>query len=193
MQSDWNERHVGQLTLSTSCGVHRLVLRISKPPRWPRICGFATSTIAESDGVGVSETTTTPLPPPGDLVLQPFYAFKPITGVLQQTARKWPQESGDLCLLHQLSISLKCKGISKPSQPQENKDLFFFFCLSWLFLWPFTICDSKPDSHRFPFFNTNKWTKVCEMCSRCKTSHRVLQEKCASSCWLSHCHWNHHI
>lgn len=61
-----------------------------------------------------------PQPRRFDLVLQPRYLFKAITGVLQQTAHKWPQESGDLCSLHQLSISLKCKGISNLSKPRKQ-------------------------------------------------------------------------
>lgn len=150
----------------------------SQSPRWPHICGFTTSTVTELDGVGVSETVATALLP-GDLVLQPFYLFKAITDVLQQTAHKWPQESGYLCSLHQLSISLKCKDISNLSKPQENKDPFLLILAVFVAFYHLRQQIRFP---QIPFFNANKWTKVCEMCSSCKTDHHVLQEKCASSC-----------
>ena len=139
--------------------------------------------------VGGRRTAATALLP-GDLLLQPFYLFKAITGILQQTAHKWPQESGDLCSLHQLSISLKCKSISNLSNPQENKDPFLLFLAVFV---AFYHLRQQIRFTQIPFFNANKWTKVCEMCSSCKTYRHVLQVKCASSCWLSHCHWNHHI
>lgn len=92
-------------------------------PRRQRISSFITSAVTALDGVWASENRSFS---PKISSLQPFPFFRgdcrrPAAQSSQVASGVW---GGGLRSLHQLSISLECKGISNLSKPQDNKPPF---------------------------------------------------------------------
>lgn len=139
----------------TSCGVQRLVLQISKPPA----ATHQRPHNLRCHGVGrrVSQWNRSRGASPRRFCFTALPQFKAITAVLQQTAHKWPRESGDLCSLHQLSICLECNSISSLSKPQENKDPFLLVLLVFV---AFYHLRQRIRSPQILFSNANQRTSL---------------------------------